>query len=97
MAKEIYDLKVYLAAALKAYHLDDTIAKSQVEEAYRQTVGELIVKLTRSVHYNIERSTLYITLASPALKHELTLKTTDLLNAINAKLPKSVVKKIVYL
>lgn len=94
MAHE-YTLKDLIDAALRKYNFDDSITVERVEQAYRDTVGEFIVMLTRAVNYETQSHTLKVTLSSPALKNELTYKITDLMNAINKKLGKSEVRKIV--
>lgn len=96
LAKHEYSLKDLIDAALRKYNFDDSITVERVEQAYRDTVGEFIVMLTRAVNYDISTHTLKVTLSSPALKNELTYKLTDLAKAINKKLGKNEVWKIVF-
>ena len=63
-----YSIKDLLDAALQRYNFDESITKGHVENAYREVVGEFIVKLTRSVSYSSKTHTLRVSLASPALK-----------------------------
>ena len=95
MPKHEYTLKDLLDAALRKYNFDESITVERVEQAYRDTVGQFIVMLTRAVNYDLRTHTLKVTLSSPALKNELTYKTTDLKNAINKKLEREEVRKIV--
>ena len=90
-----FTLKDLLVDALKKYNFDSSIVKMQVEQAYKEVVGEFIVKLTRSIVFDDNSRTLIVCLASPALRQELSYKTTDLLKAINSKLQGTVVNKIV--
>ncbi|MBP5189622.1 MAG: DUF721 domain-containing protein [Bacteroidales bacterium] len=92
-----YTIKDLIDAALRKYNFDDSITRGQVEQAYRDVVGEFIVKLTRAVHYDSTSHTLRVTLSVPALKNELTYKTTDLIDAINKKLDHAEVQKLVLL
>ena len=89
-----YTIKDLIDAALRKYNFDDSITRGQVEQAYRDVVGEFIVKLTRDVHYDPASHTLRVTLSVPALKNELTYKTTDLIEAINNKLGRKEVQKL---
>ena len=91
-----YTIGDLIEAALRRYNFDESITREQVEQAYRDVVGEFIVKLTRSVRYHGGSRTLYVSLSAPALRQELSYKTTDLLNAINNKLHSQVVEKIVF-
>lgn len=90
-----YTLKDLIDAALKRYNFDESIVVEHVEQAYRDTVGDFIVKLTRAVNYDTRSHTLKVTLSSPALKNELTYKITDLITAINKRLGNQEVRKIV--
>ena len=92
-----YTLKELIDAALKKYNFDESIVVERVEQAYRDTVGEFIVMLTRAVNYDTRNHTLKVTLSSPALKNELTYKITDLTKAINKKLGQEEVRKILLL
>lgn len=92
-----HTLKDLIDAALKKYNFDESIVIERVEQAYRDTVGEFIVMLTRAVNYDVSSRTLKVTLSSPALKNELTYKITDLTDAINKKLGKEEVRKIMLL
>lgn len=92
-----HTLKDLIDAALRKYNFDDSIMVERVEQAYRDTVGEFIVMLTRAVNYDVRSHTLKVTLSSPALKNELSYKITDLTNAINKRLGKDEVRKIVML
>ncbi len=92
-----HTLKDLIDAALRKYNFDDSIMVERVEQAYRETVGEFIVMLTRAVNYDVHSHALKVTLSSPALKNELSYKTTDLVNAINKRLGRDEVRKIVML
>ncbi|MBP5547888.1 MAG: DUF721 domain-containing protein [Bacteroidales bacterium] len=92
-----YTIKDLIDAALRQYNFDDSITRSQVEQAYRDVVGEFIVMLTRSVNYEVSSRTLKVVLSSPALKNELTYKISDLISTINKKLGKNEVAKLLLL
>lgn len=92
-----FTIKDLIDAALRRYNFDGSITRGQVEQAYRDVVGQFIVQLTRSVQYDPMSHTLRVTLSVPALKNELTYKVTDLINAINQKLGHEEVKKLLLL
>lgn len=92
-----YTIKDLIDAALRRYNFDESVTRGQVEQAYRDVVGQFIVQLTRSVRYDSVTHTLRVTLSVPALKNELTYKVTDLVNAINQKLGREEVKKLLLL
>ncbi|MBO7490583.1 MAG: DUF721 domain-containing protein [Bacteroidales bacterium] len=92
-----YTIKDLIDAALRRYNFDESIEKGRVEQAYRDVVGEFIVKLTRSVNYDPATHTLKVVLSVPALKNELTYKITDLIAAINRKLDSNEVWKLLLL
>lgn len=82
----------------KAYHrmdMDETATQMEVKQAYDTTVGELISRLTRTVHYS--QGTMTLTLASAALRQELWQRRHSLAQKINDTLQKPAVKKIVLL
>ena len=92
-----YTIKDLIDVALRRYNFDESIEREKVEQAYRDVVGEFIVKLTRSVKYEPSTHTLKVVLSVPALKNELSYKTTDLISAINKKLDSNEVWKLVLL
>lgn len=85
-----------IEAALRRYSFNESITREQVEQAYRHVVGDFIVKLTRSVHYDVCTHTLHVSFAAPALRQELSYKVSDLIKAINDRLHSAVVEKIVF-
>ncbi|MBP5536658.1 MAG: DUF721 domain-containing protein [Bacteroidales bacterium] len=66
----------------------------EVENIYRNIVGDLINKLTLSVRY--ERNILYIKLASAALRNELSYKKQSLVDKINGQLKHGAVNEIIF-
>ncbi len=95
MQGDASSIKELMAQAFHEFHLDDTLIRGQVEQAYRETVGELVTKLTYTVRYSPESHILYLRYASPALRQEMNYKITDLINAINTRLNRQEVQKIV--
>ena len=94
MARHEYTIKDLVDAALRQYNFDESITTERVLQAYREVVGEFLLKLTRQVQYDAESHVLKVTFASPALKNEVSYKIGDLLAAINKKLGKKTVRRI---
>ena len=92
-----YSIKDLVDAALRSYSFDESVVEGRVKAAYSEVVGEFIVKLTRSVQYESRSHTLRVTLSSPALKNEISYKIGDLISAINRRLGKEEVKKLLLL
>lgn len=85
----------FLMQAFRRMNMTDAVNEYQVKEAYRSIVGDFINKLTWSVRY--DNRTLYIKLASAALKQELSFRRNDLAHRINDQLGRSAVNKIVFM
>lgn len=83
-------------AALTNVGLEDVATASDVERAYHDVVGEMIVRLTYRTRYESQTHVLYCNLASPALRNELSIHASGLLKSINDKLGKTEVKHIVF-
>lgn len=90
-------MKDLVDAALRRYNFDASLTRQQVIDAYNQVVGEFILKLTRSVTYDSNSHTLFVTYSASALKQELSYKTNDLITAINNRLGTTEVQHIVFL
>ncbi len=91
-----YTIGDLIEVALRRYNFNESVTREQVEKAYRNVVGDFIVRLTRSVHYDVHTRTLRVALAAPALRQELSYKTSDLLSAINDRLRSQMVERIVF-
>lgn len=65
----------------KQEKLDVKISQFSVKNSWKDIVGEIIAKSTSEIFFN--GSTVFITLSSAALKHELSFRKEELLNSIN--------------
>lgn len=86
-----------LADALRQYNFDATVDKSLVFNAYRNVVGEFLMKLTWKIDFQPQTGELFLKLGSPSMKQEFSYKLTDLINAINKRVGSNAVKKIILL
>lgn len=92
MKPEYCKLGDILGEALRQYNFDQTITQAQVKEAYERVVGPMLMKLTYSIHYDTVKHTLYLRLASPALRQEYSYKLSDLMESINSQVASSEAK-----
>ena len=67
------------------YHIDANLNDEDIIAAWREITGELINKLTSKIY--VQSNCLYVQVNSPALKHELMMVRTSVLEKIKAKLP----------
>ncbi|MCK9163016.1 MAG: DUF721 domain-containing protein [Bacteroidales bacterium] len=67
------------------YHIDANLNEGDIIATWRDITGELIYKLTTKI--NVENNCLYVKVNSPALKHELMMVRTSVLEKIKTKLP----------
>lgn len=65
----------------KQEKLDVKISQFSVKNGWKDIVGEIIAKSTSEIFFN--GSTVFITLSSAALKHELSFRKEEILNSIN--------------
>lgn len=77
---------------LKYYHIDVNLNEDDIIAAWREITGELIYKLTSKIY--VQNNCLYIKVNSPALKHELLMVRTSVLDKIKAKLPNCELRSI---
>lgn len=84
-----------LARALRRYDYDATVDGALVENAYRQVVGPFLFKLTWRIRFDAPTGILFLQLGSAAMRQEFSLKTGDLMQAINRRVGTEAVKRIV--
>lgn len=96
-SNEHSDLGALIEAALRQMNFTDTISKTKVEDAYHKVVGDFIDRLTWGVRFDSHAQVLRVSLASPALKKELSFKVSDLIAAINNFVGGPAVKQIIFL
>ncbi|MDY5969566.1 MAG: DciA family protein [Bacteroidales bacterium] len=83
-------------AALRRYSFSDTVVCGQVEGAYRKVVGEMINKLTYRCDYVPQTRVLYVKMASPALRNEMTMHASGLVESINKTVGRAEVRHVVF-
>ena len=83
----------YIQRMLRQWDMADYASEIEVEQAYRQLAGDLIMRLTQRVSF--KKGTLRLKYMTAALRHEMTMRRESLQDKINEQLGADVVKKIV--
>lgn len=83
-----------LQAVFDRLNLSAAADEIEVKQAYNAAVGDLISKLTWSLHY--DNHTLFVRLVSAALRQELSFHKQGLIDRINNLLNRCVVHNIVF-
>ena len=74
-------LKEALSGFLKAYHLEDKYHQTYLMAHWESVMGTPIAKRTSNLH--IQGKVLFVTLDSSALRHELSLAKSKLIEKLN--------------
>ena len=84
----------YLKVVYKKLDVEDVVSGAEVVTAYKEIVGDLIGKLSQNIKFN--DGLLYVTIASAALRQELSYKRQSLTEKINQKIGGNRLKDIVF-
>lgn len=90
-----HTLQELLKRAYRRLDMEEAVTELEVKGVYEKVVGDLIRRLTWKVTF--KDGTLALSVASPALRHELWYRRDSLVEKINEQLGHRVVKKIVFL
>lgn len=90
-----HTLQELLKRAYRRLDMEEAVTELEVKGVYEKVVGDLISRLTWKVTF--KDGTLALSVASPALRHELWYRRDSLVEKINEQLGRRVVKKIVFL
>lgn len=80
---------------LSSYRLEGKLKQARVIEAWPEVAGEMITKYTRDIYFKQTR--LYVKIASPALKNELSYSRTDIINSLNEIVGEEIITDIVFI
>lgn len=83
----------YIQRMLRQWDMADYASEIEVEQAYRQLAGDLIMRLTQRVSF--KKGTLRLKYMSAALRQEMTYRRESLRQKMNEDLGRDVVKKII--
>lgn len=88
-----YTMKEAIDKLLKTYRLDDKLAEKRLINAWEDVMGKMIAKHTTDIA--IRNKYLFVTLDSAALRNELSLAKTKIVDMMNKAAGKTVVSEIV--
>lgn len=92
MGSNEHALSDLLKLAYRKLNVETAVSELEVKTAYKDVVGQLIYKLTRSVKF--QDGTLVLNLASAALRHEMEYRKDGLMEKINNVLGSNIVKSV---
>lgn len=87
-------LKDVLSQVLKQNNLDEKLYETRVIQSWSVVLGENVMQYTTKLFFN--RKTLYVSLNSSVLRHELFLSSERIKNALNDYVGANVVNNIVF-
>ena len=90
-----HTLQELLKRAYRRLDMEEAVTELEVKSVSERVVGDLISRLTWKVSF--KDGTLALSVASPALRHELWFRRDSLVDKINEQLGRRVVQKIVFL
>lgn len=89
-----YTLKEVLQELLKAYGMEDKLLEAQVINSWEKVVGGIFTKHTRRLQ--IKNRILFVSLDSAALRSELAMARSKLVEMLNKEVGKKVIDDIVF-
>jgi hypothetical protein len=87
------DIKSVLQEFIASNRLDKGLDQVSVSQAWESVMGAPIVKYTTGVV--LDRDTLYVSLSSSGLREELSYGKLKIIDLLNGKMQKEVVRKLV--
>lgn len=82
-----------ISQLFKQEKLDIKISQFTVKNSWKEIVGEMVARNTSEISFN--GKTIFVSLNSAALKHELSFRKDDILNSINRFCGYKIVDQIV--
>ncbi len=86
-------LKQAIDRLLKAYGLGDKMAEYDIIDTWEEMMGKTISKRTKNIYF--KNSVLYIELESSTLRNEMLMAKTKIMEMINEKAGRELVKDVV--
>lgn len=85
-------LKQLVDKMLRSYGLGDRLDEMSLVKSWEEIVGKMIAKHTKEIYFN--KGVLYVELDSSTLRQELSYVKSDLVQRLNEKAGKTMVKEI---
>ncbi len=89
-----YTLKEAIEQLIRAYGYHDKLLETTLIASWEDVVGGVYAAHTE--HLKVKNRTLFVKIDSPALRQELTMQRTELLNKLNRKTGEKVIDEIVF-
>lgn len=92
---EVHSLKECIDELLDIYRIRGKFNQSQIIASWEKLMGAPVSKRTTDIFFRDK--TLYVKLSSAALKHELSLSKSKIIQLLNEEAGDSVVEEVVFL
>ncbi len=88
-----YSIKEVLEAFVKAYRMEDKLNETQLINSWDKVVGAIFANHTQ--HLSVKNKILYVKLDSAALRNELMMARSKLVEMLNAEMGQKIIEDIV--
>ena len=78
---------------LKMTQLENHVFETRIAEVWQEALGDRITLETDRIH--LQSGTLFVTLKSPSLKHDILMQRTVIRTVLNEKLGGDIIKSVV--
>ena len=78
---------------LKVTQLENHVFESRIAEVWQEALGDRITLETERIH--LQSGTLFVTLKSPSLKHDIMMQRSAIRVVLNEKLGNDIIKSVV--
>jgi len=92
--KNTESLRDVVRQVLKEQHLDGKLDDKHIVEAWSVVLGKNISNYT--THLEVKNKTLYVSLSSSVLRHDLFLSRQEIKTALNRHVGKEVIREIIF-
>ncbi len=89
-----HSIKDAIEALLKAYKLDDKLDEKKLISSWDNVMGKMIANHTTDIY--IKHKQLFVSLDSPALKNELLLAKSKMVQMLNTSVGKEIINDIIF-
>lgn len=90
---ETVNIRVVIEAFLKEQGLEDKMSENRLLNSWEELLGKTIAKSTRNLY--IKDQILFVNLRSSIVRHELLMIKDDLINKLNEKAGRKLIRDIV--
>ncbi len=90
----LYSLKEAIEQLIRAYGFNDKLLETTLIDSWEDVVGGVYAAHTENLR--VKAKTLYVKVDVPALRQELMMQRTELVNRLNDKTGKKVIEDIVF-